>query len=593
MDKLKDLINRPLRKMSIRTKETLLILIAMVVPLIFFAIVLNVVLRSYSRDLALHNLSGAIDSLTNSITEQSNTIYQDSILMLRDPNIRYLVQEPESAGLNAPYLDQKSNAVMLVDNLNEAHYISSISFYVTDVRNYLIDNNYFYMLSQIEEKPWFEKVTGSSRKGIWVDTSSEFKNSISYVTKVVYLSDYGKYNSILKIDYNVAYLKDMLNNSMISPASFCGIVDASDWHMLMLAEGSGGDDYKGYINLRAIAGKGFTKQKLGNDYYWIYATHIEKPDWFVVTAMPEAAFNMFTQVKSFLPIVLSVLAAWTVIIIISVLNISSMTARIQAISRHVKAMREGDETSLIPSFKNQDEITDLADNVNHLQMELKDNLERNYILGVAKKSSDLRALQAQINPHFLYNTLEMIDYYAFDNQPEIVEEIVAKLSKFYKLSLNNGKELYSLSEELTLVSSYFDIQALRFQGKIKLNVDIPPDILTVSIPPITLQPLVENSIIHGIREKEDKHGNIFITARREGEAVVISVKDDGIGIPNETLLKINTETLKLTGAAISSKHYGIRNISQRIKIMFGEEYGISVRNNEGTEGVTVDVKLPG
>ena len=322
--------------MSIRAKETVLVLVAMVVPLFFFAAVLNMILKSYSRDLALHNLSGAIDSLTNSITEQTNTIYQDSILMLRDPNVRYLVQEPESAGLNAPYLDQKSNAVMLVDNLNEADYIKSISFYVTDVRGYLIDNNYFYQLSQIEDKPWFTNITSTSRKGVWVDTSSEFKNSISYITKIVYLSDYGKYNSILKIDYDITYLRNMLNNSMISPASFCGIVDGNTWQMLMLAEGSDGPEYAGYINLPEIAGKGFVKIKLDKSYCWVYAARIEKPDWFVVTAMPEDAFNMFSSSAAFLPLVLSVLAAWAVIIIISVFNISSMTARIQAISRHVK-----------------------------------------------------------------------------------------------------------------------------------------------------------------------------------------------------------------------------------------------------------------
>ena len=138
MKNIRELIRQPLRKMSIRTKETLLVLVAMIVPLFFFAAVLNMILKSYSRDLALHNLSGAVDSLTNSVTEQTNTIYQDSILMLRDPNIRYLVQEPESAGLNAPYIDQKSNAVMLVENLNEADYIKSIGFYVTKVRDYLI-----------------------------------------------------------------------------------------------------------------------------------------------------------------------------------------------------------------------------------------------------------------------------------------------------------------------------------------------------------------------------------------------------------------------------------------------------------------------
>ena len=591
INNIKECIQQNIFQMSIRTKETLITLFAMVTPLILFTLLLNVVLTSYSRDVGFHNISASLEALTNSVEEQVNTIYQDSVILLRDNSVRYLIQDPLSSQPNTPYITQKSNATIIIETLSDSDFIDNIRFYVGNKRYYLLDDHYFYRLSSIENAEWFQKVSGTFQKGIWVNTSvsPDSTQSISYITKVVFPSNYQKFQSIIRINYNMRYLQTMLTNSMVSPATFSVIVDSSSQ---VITYATYSDSAKKFDNLdiNNIARNSFQKITLDGMAYWIYIATIQHVDWNIITLIPDNSFSITGIVKAFHPIMISVILCWAIILVISVLNISSMTSRIQAIIIHVRALREDKATAFIPTFRQQDEITELADNVNHLSMELKNNLKRNYLLGVAKKTSDLRALQAQINPHFLYNTLELIDYYAFDAQPEIVEEIVAKLSRFYKLSLNNGRDLYTLREELKLVESYFDIQSIRFQERISIHIDVPGECMQAAIPPITLQPLVENSINHGIREKENKCGNIYIKAYIDGDTIIISMVDDGIGIPEETLQKINTETLKITENSISAGHYGIRNINQRLKIMFGESYGLRICNIEN--GVKAEVILP-
>ena len=211
----------------------------------------------------------------------------------------------------------------------------------------------------------------------------------------------------------------------------------------------------------------------------------------------------------------------------------------------------------------------------------------------AKAAEDLRiaefrSLQAQINPHFLYNTMDMINWLAQQGRTSEVSNAIQNLSRFYKLSLSRKESLSTIASEEEHVSIYVHIQNMRFHDSISFISDIPDELMDFSIPKLTLQPVVENSILHGIMEKPSKSGTIVLTGWREGGDIVLLISDDGVGIPPEKLSHI------LSGKGRSSSggsNIAIYNTHRRLQILYGEKYGLSYQSTEGS-GTEVQIRLP-
>ena len=206
------------------------------------------------------------------------------------------------------------------------------------------------------------------------------------------------------------------------------------------------------------------------------------------------------------------------------------------------------------------------------------------------RSSEARALQAQINPHFLYNILDMINWHILSGEKEDASEAVLSLSRFYKMTLSKADIFVPLRDELEQVKTYVKLQNMRFEGRIHLVIDIPDELIEQKVPKLVLQPVVENSILHGIQEKEVPEGTIVIYAWTEENDLVFTVHDDGIGIDPETLATILSKE-KSTGARSSGTNIAVSNIHQRLQLLFGEEYGLSFRSEPG-EGTEVEIRIP-
>lgn len=203
-----------------------------------------------------------------------------------------------------------------------------------------------------------------------------------------------------------------------------------------------------------------------------------------------------------------------------------------------------------------------------------------------KRGLELSLMQAQINPHFLYNTLEMIRWKALDAGLSEIDDIIRRLSSFYRLSLNDGREMVSVEDEIRHVENYVELQNYRFGSEIQLDIQIPEELASCRIPKITLQPLVENSIQHGFFEKNRKTDcTVEIYGWKEGSRVTLMVQDNGAGMPQETLEQLLTKSER--GEAHG---YGIRNIHERIQLYCGKEYGLSFDSLEG-EGTTVFIGI--
>lgn len=233
--------------------------------------------------------------------------------------------------------------------------------------------------------------------------------------------------------------------------------------------------------------------------------------------------------------------------------------------------------------------------VNMLSNSLNTMIDKiNELLGqVTKEQTRLRKaefelLQAQINPHFLYNTLDAIVWLAEAGDQKKVVSMVGSLSEFFRTSLNQGKDIVFIKEELQHVRSYLEIQQVRYQDILKYEIHVPEELHKYLIPKITIQPLVENALYHGIKNKRGP-GKITITGKPEENFFVIRVEDNGIGISKERLMEVKDG---ISHKVPTEKDiYGLYNVNERIRLNFGEKYGISIESVYG-KGTTVNIILP-
>lgn len=261
--------------------------------------------------------------------------------------------------------------------------------------------------------------------------------------------------------------------------------------------------------------------------------------------------------------------------------------RISILDTQLSKVEEGRVTPIKLKNPGKDEIGRLTDSYNEMCEEVNDLLEREKAAADQLKLTEFRALQSQINPHFLYNTLDTINWQAAAGDNERVMETVRTLSSFYRITLSGTDTLVTLRTELQHVSLYMDLINIRFGDSISYLADIPDELLDTMIPKLTLQPLVENSVIHGISELESKSGDITITGWLEGDDVILLLSDTGAGMDQGQLSAL----FKEPGNAEYALNIGVFNTDKRLRLYFGEGYGLSYESVKGA-GTDVRIKIP-
>lgn len=252
----------------------------------------------------------------------------------------------------------------------------------------------------------------------------------------------------------------------------------------------------------------------------------------------------------------------------------------------------GEDLQTLVTTNNVDEITELGISFNLMIGQIRDLLNAKILEQENLKKAELKTLQAQINPHFLYNTLDTIVWMAESNKPDQVIEIVRALSSFFRIALSKGKDWISLRQELEHVNSYLAIQKMRYRDILEYEFDVDEDLLDSTILKLTLQPLVENALYHGIKTKRDG-GEIVISVRHgEQNTVVLEVCDDGVGFTPYKLDQIR-RTLSGETGEITMKEggFGLENVNKRIKLYYGRQYGLAIQSHYRS-GTRVTVTIP-
>ena len=229
--------------------------------------------------------------------------------------------------------------------------------------------------------------------------------------------------------------------------------------------------------------------------------------------------------------------------------------------------------------------------VNALVKELKCKIEDAYVLKINERNAMLKALQEQINPHFIYNTLDTLNWMALDYGVPEINEVISALAGYFRISLSKGRDIIHLREELDLIKAYLKIQKKRYEDRFTVIYDVDDTLLDYAFPKLILQPIVENALLHGLNKDDDEQKlTISVRVKREEEDISILVSDNGIGIDKETLEKIFTDTLH-TNKYLQGG-YGIYNVCNRIKYFCKEEegYGLFINSVVG-QGTEVSIKI--
>ena len=435
-------------------------------------------------------------------------------------------------------------------------------------------------------KPQDAIITGPNRHSFF-DTDDE----VISLSREVQSYENGTFRGVILINLNMNKITEICNSFQEKQENFICIIN--DKGELVYEQQNGRerfafDEKENRQELNTALGK--TKESCfrlnyRGEKYLVTRTDMKTTGWTLVSMVPYKSVMAETMAISG---VMILAVAITLIVTLLLLN--------RILTGVVKPLKKLEKYMVQVNPDNMDQRMEILtdDEIGHLSMKFNQMMDRIRNLKEQvieeqedKRKYELQALQAQINPHFLYNTLDSIIWMAETNDSNIVAMTEA-LAKLFRISLNKGNEEISLERELEHVKNYLIIQSMRYADKFTYEISAEPGVERCRTIKLILQPIVENCIYHGIKKKRGT-GKITIRAYRREQNLIIEVSDDGYGMPEEICRKILSDEIESEN--ISGSGIGVKNVNERIQLRFGKKYGLSYSSEEGV-GTTVTYVLP-
>lgn len=544
------------------------------------------------------SLAQSFHQANSYLTYKLNGISSSSDMLIYNVTLNSILSKASSRYSSMNQMADSKTILSLLKNMEENEDIKRARIYVPDSISYSDNNVNICSFSQARSADWWGPLF--EKKGIHLfvgndmleDTPYLNQNRIALIRAMYSQEDYSRLAFILRLDIPLSTIEEILNSANYTSDSVTLLLDKED----NMVAGSihsdnspvGGYEMEEIFSLHPKPDE-VTAVTLGARKYMMLMAEIKGTGWNMLTLVPYGSFTL--AVTSLVKILLAAsLIIMALAYVVSKPIAYTITKRIDALCRYMQKSKDG-ELMEIPEVIYKDEIGILYENYNFMISRIRNLLSENYKMGTELKSAEFKALQSQINPHFLYNTLDMISWLSYQDKSEEISSVVYALARFYKISLNKGSYIVPISDEINHVTYYMEIQDLRFSGNVHFITDMPPELLQFSIPKITLQPIVENALFHGILEKKDKAGTIILSGSRDGEDLCLTIEDNGIGIPSKQLNLLLDPKAGGNPFQNSGSHYGLRNIDNRIKLQYGERYGLSFESIEDI-GTKVHILLP-
>lgn len=396
------------------------------------------------------------------------------------------------------------------------------------------------------------------------------------------------------IDLNEAMIDDFLKNTVIGKTGFFYINDQYGATVFQPQSSSSSPSILEQIDQEPMtaASDSFVLSTKAKPQFIVYSTS-QITGWKIIGVAPfQEIIAEANGIRQLIIVSVALSAVFAITLYFFLTN--RLTHPIQILMNKMRKASSGYlDAKVTPS--GTDEIADLGNSFNRMIEEIKSLMEKNRREQEQKQMAELRTLQAQINPHFLYNTLDSIIWMAEAEKKESVIKLVKALARFFRLSLNKGRDWISIKTELEHAHTYLVIQQMRYHDILQYEIEVDPELQVYPILKMSLQPLIENAIYHGIKNKRGQ-GMIRISGHVEDRDLVLTVEDNGIGIRPERLAELQKE-LELPVDSLAVKQddqeggFGLQNVHQRIRLYFGQRYGVEIESVY-REGSKISVRIP-
>ncbi|NYE07927.1 two-component system sensor histidine kinase YesM [Bacillus niacini] len=515
-----------------------------------------------------------IENKLDDYTQVSSQIYMDRSLR------EYLSVEYKD-DLSLYYIDAYDYINQrFKDILNMNSGIDSITVY-TNNRS-LISDHYFikHIDENVKMEDWYNAVVKANGKTTFSKMKKD-KSEVQTFTLTRFLDHPSSLNfQVLKLEIKEKELYSLIDNEDTDREIY--VIDEDGYVLTNKNKSLNTKQIADFLEIDTNKLKesgSFNFQLNGKDMLVVYSTMSN--GWKTISLNPYEGF--LTRIKdAFVKIFIVTAVAIIVAILLIYFTSNLLTKRIETLVMNMKRVEEGDfEVNM--SRLGYDEIGELSSTFINMTQKIKKLIDEVYYTEILKKEAEMNTLQSQINPHFLYNTLGSISALAMKEKAHKVYQMVNLLSKFYRISLNKGRKIISIREEIELSKNYLAIQQIRFDGLLHTHFDIDEGLYQYDTIKLVLQPFIENCINHAIWD--DENGiNIIIKVYQKEKQAVFEIIDDGLGMDQETLENIQSNIVESTS-------YGIKNVITRLKTYYGNESECTIFSRKGI-GTQVKVSVP-
>lgn len=569
----------------------LLIFIPIIVLTVFAAYRSTAIIQEQSMEIArlyLQQTENEMESELYKIATVSSSVAQTAEV--------HEVLEKQNTGISfSEEYDDMNELYKTIESTRALQNLYQIRLFISDSFTHSRSNYITYPLSSVSDTDWYHQLVEQYQTqtllppSIFQPPLSEPQEVLSVVTLIRSRKDITRILGVVSVDVLKSDLIDILQRNNYAEQSAAYLVD-ENLNIVCGANStfpvSEADLAAQLQQMRDTFGASSGVSTAGNAVYGLSAPIFDGWRIFTVASMG----NLLSPVSDLrdqmilLTVIISIIA-----FCLSYLYARYSTRRIKTLAEQVRRVENGD-LSVSCIVDSEDEIGELQNSFNFMVRRISLLVDERYNLGKNLKDMELRALQAQINPHFLYNTLDMIAWKAMASGNQETVDIVVKLARFYRLSLSNGSDFLPLSDEVEHVRLFVELTNLCRSRNVQLITEVAPNIADYPIMKLILQPIVENSLFHGLYELSDRVGVIRLTAEQIGSYVQIQIADNGVGIEKSKLAELLAKKEK---PVVNTKRggYGIGNILERLRIYYDDRFTFQIESAILT-GTTVTIRIP-
>ncbi len=592
---LKNILNKFSNKLTIKAKLIIICVLFLCYPTIVIGYFGYQNVSETLKEKSFNYSKATIDELSVIFSTRLETLRAYSFQILYDNTI-YAANNDIELGLNDDFWESDFINKYLKVILYSKYEFSDLSIYFksSDKLYQVSRSNTNYALPSYVKDNLYKQAKLGKGAPVWVVDQKYAGTKDIYLAKLVY-SPNGEGNEVALIVFKIdqkELFKAFENYEHTLKHDIS--VTCGNNNVEVYSFNTGSES----IDLSKLALNNNTQEvsetRIGNDTIYYICKSIEPSNWKIIIKISSNSLLKEVKNESSIVIILCLIGLPIILMLINFMYIDLIRPLNILIKKMIQI--EKGTMGVTIDIKRSDEMGYVIRTFNNMSQQINTLINKVYKVQLAVKDSEIKALQAQINPHFLYNTLETINWKAKINGVKDISEMVGALSSIIDANLNRkGENTILLQKEIEYIKNYNLIISKRFGTKITFKMNISEDTLNCKIPKLIIQPLIENAVYHGLEMKKGG-GTIELNIHKENNIMYIIVSDDGLGIDERTLENIkeqmNADILNnYDDMLYDSSKIGVINVHRRLKLLYGDEYGLTIQS-EYREGTTITIKIP-